>query len=321
MSVAGSREPASRASLRAWCPRPPIPRSRASLPRPALVRRDLRRTHRGAGRRLGRHRLGAARARLRAHRIGQDARRVPLGPRPSGRRARAASPGVRVLYVSPLKALAVDVERNLRAPLAGIRDAATRLGLAPPSITTALRTGDTPAEERRRLAEASPGHPRHHAGVDLPAADLGRRATCCAPSRRSSSTRCTRSPARSAARTWRSRSSGSTVCCPQPAQRIGLSATVRPLEEVARFLGGARPVTVVAAPADKTLDLSVVVPVEDLTSLGRRPARRQRQRRTPRSGTASGRTWRSGCSRSSARIAAPSCSPTRGGSPSDCARA
>ncbi|HZG95702.1 MAG TPA: DEAD/DEAH box helicase, partial [Mycobacteriales bacterium] len=56
----------------------------------------------------------------------------------------------RVLYVSPLKALAVDVERNLRAPLTGIRQAATRLGLPVPDVTVGLRSGDTPADERRR---------------------------------------------------------------------------------------------------------------------------------------------------------------------------
>jgi ATP-dependent Lhr-like helicase len=55
----------------------------------------------------------------------------------------------RVLYVSPVKALAVDVERNLRAPLAGIRQAAIRLGRPEPAITVGMRTGDTPATERR----------------------------------------------------------------------------------------------------------------------------------------------------------------------------
>src|ERR687895_182204 len=57
----------------------------------------------------------------------------------------------RVLYVSPLKALAVDVERNLRAPLAGIGQAAARLGLPRPEIQVGTRSGDTPAEERRGL--------------------------------------------------------------------------------------------------------------------------------------------------------------------------
>src|SRR5688500_2434614 len=62
----------------------------------------------------------------------------------------------RVLYVSPLKALAVDVERNLRAPLAGIRHAAARLGVPPPDITVGMRTGDTPAEERRAFQRTPP---------------------------------------------------------------------------------------------------------------------------------------------------------------------
>src|SRR6266508_2791830 len=59
----------------------------------------------------------------------------------------------RVLYVSPLKALAVDVERNLRAPLAGIRHAAQRLGEPLPDITVSMRTGDTPADERRAFSK------------------------------------------------------------------------------------------------------------------------------------------------------------------------
>ena len=62
----------------------------------------------------------------------------------------------RVLYVCPLKALAVDVERNLRAPLAGIRQAATRLGLPLPDVQVGLRSGDTPADERRQLARRPP---------------------------------------------------------------------------------------------------------------------------------------------------------------------
>src|SRR5262245_35233200 len=62
----------------------------------------------------------------------------------------------RVLYVSPLKALAVDVERNLRAPLAGMKQAAARLGAAPPDITVGMRTGDTPADERRAFSRTPP---------------------------------------------------------------------------------------------------------------------------------------------------------------------
>ncbi|MDT4997183.1 MAG: ATP-dependent helicase Lhr and Lhr-like helicase, partial [Pseudonocardiales bacterium] len=73
--------------------------------------------------------------------------RLAREPKPADPKRRC-----RVLYVSPLKALAVDVERNLRAPLAGIRQAAARLAQPAPDITVAMRTGDTPAEERRTFA-------------------------------------------------------------------------------------------------------------------------------------------------------------------------
>src|SRR5207253_9089870 len=63
---------------------------------------------------------------------------------------------LRVVYVSPLKALAVDIERNLRAPLAGMRQVAAAKGLPPPDIRTAIRTGDTPAEDRRRFGREPP---------------------------------------------------------------------------------------------------------------------------------------------------------------------
>ena len=62
----------------------------------------------------------------------------------------------RVLYISPLKALAVDIERNLRSPLAGVGQAARRLGLAEPDIRVGVRTGDTAADERRKLAGRPP---------------------------------------------------------------------------------------------------------------------------------------------------------------------
>ena len=76
--------------------------------------------------------------------------RLATSPRP------AADARLRVLYVSPLKALAVDIERNLRSPLVGIRAAAERLELPVPEIATAIRTGDTLAEDRRRFAKSPP---------------------------------------------------------------------------------------------------------------------------------------------------------------------
>jgi ATP-dependent Lhr-like helicase len=81
----------------------------------------------------------------------------------------------RVLYVSPLKALAVDVQRNLRAPLAGISQAARRLGRTPPEIAVGMRTGDTPAAERAPLVRPhTAGHPGDHPRVAVPDPDLGR---------------------------------------------------------------------------------------------------------------------------------------------------
>src|SRR3981081_3021598 len=68
----------------------------------------------------------------------------------------AAGERCRVLYISPLKALAVDVERNLRAPLTGLRHQAEQLGLQPPHLSTVIRSGDTPADERRRMERTPP---------------------------------------------------------------------------------------------------------------------------------------------------------------------
>src|SRR5699024_8516565 len=72
--------------------------------------------------------------------------RIATDPRP------ADTPRCRVLYVSPLKALAVDVERNLQSPLVGIGHAAVRLGQPTPDVSVAVRSGDTPAADRRRFA-------------------------------------------------------------------------------------------------------------------------------------------------------------------------
>lgn len=197
--------------------------------------------------------------------------RLVRQPRPEPTRTQAGT--VRVLYVSPLKALTYDVERNLRAPLAGIALAALRLGDAPPRITIASRTGDTPADERRNLVRRPPDilvttpeslyllltsqareilRGVEHVIVDEIHAIAG--------------TKRGAHLALSLERLERLRPSGAP-----PLQRIGLSATQRPLETIARFLGGAdegRDVAIVDAGARKPLDLQVVVPVEDMTRLG-----------------------------------------------------
>ncbi len=173
----------------------------------------------------------------------------------------------RVLYVSPLKALAVDVERNLRGPLAGIRQAATRLGHPEPDITVGMRSGDTPADERRQFGRRPPdilittpeslfllltsAARESLRGVDTVIVDEVH-AVCA-----------TKRGAHLALSLERL-----DALLDRPAQRIGLSATVRPVDEVATFLAGGRPVTVVQPESAKSVELEVVVPVEDMAAIG-----------------------------------------------------
>jgi len=188
--------------------------------------------------------------------------RLATEPPPATRTRRC-----RVLYVSPLKALAVDVERNLRAPLAGIRQAAHRLGEPVPEIEVGMRTGDTPAADRRAFTRTPPdilittpeslfllltSQARESLrGVETVIVDEVH--AVCGTKRGAHLALCLERL---------------DALLDTPAQRIGLSATVRPTEEVARFLGGAKPVTVVQPPAAKTVELTVEVPVEDMSALG-----------------------------------------------------
>ncbi|WP_018785935.1 DEAD/DEAH box helicase [Micromonospora sp. CNB394] len=172
----------------------------------------------------------------------------------------------RVLYVSPLKALAVDVERNLRAPLTGIRQAASRLGLVPPDITVGMRTGDTPADERRAFARTPPD-----ILITTPESLFLLLTSAARDSLRGVDTVIV-DEVHAVAGTKRGAHLALSLerldaLLERPAQRIGLSATVRPIDVCARFLGGARPVDVVQPPSDKTIEVSVQVPVEDMTRL------------------------------------------------------
>ncbi|WP_068186911.1 ATP-dependent helicase [Mycobacterium sp. UM_CSW] len=194
---------------------------------------------------------------------------------PASRAGAAERPaGTRVLYVSPLKALAVDVERNLRTPLAGLTRIAERHGLPPPDISVGVRSGDTPPATRRQLIAHPPdvlittpeslflmltsAARETLAGVQTVIVDEihaiagGKRGAHLALSlERLDDLRFASSQA-------------------PPAQRIGLSATVRPPEELARFLSGASPATrtrVVAPPSAKTIELTVQVPVPDMANL------------------------------------------------------
>ncbi len=178
----------------------------------------------------------------------------------------------RILYISPLRALAVDVEKNLRAPLQGVRLAAQRLGEEFHEPTVALRTGDTSAEERRKLGKHPPdllittpeslylmltSRIRETlAGVETVIIDeihalaATKRGAHLALSLERLEQITDRAP-----------------------QRIGLSATQRPLDEIARFLGGyadgrPRPVTIVDSGITKELEIEVIVPVDDMGRLG-----------------------------------------------------
>jgi ATP-dependent Lhr-like helicase len=180
----------------------------------------------------------------------------------------------RVLYVSPLKALAADVQRNLRAPLTGIRQAAARRGEPAPEVTVGMRTGDTPASERRSFAARPPDvlvtTPESLFLVLTSAARSGLAGVETVVVDEIHALAGTKRGAHLAVSLERL-----DELLDRPAQRIGLSATVRPVETVAGFLGGGRTpqdggrdVVVVAPPSTKRWDLSVAVPVPDLTDLG-----------------------------------------------------
>ena len=178
--------------------------------------------------------------------------------------------GVRVLYVSPLKALGADVDRNLQGPLSAISELAAvesaRRGAKAPEIRTAMRTGDTPADERRKIARNPPDilitTPE---SLYLMLTSSAREALRTVETVIVDEVHALAGDKRGAHLSLSLERLDDLL--EAPAQRIGLSATVRPREEVARFLGGVRPVTVVATEALPSLDLSVRVPVRDMTAV------------------------------------------------------
>lgn len=184
----------------------------------------------------------------------------------------------RVLYISPLRALAFDVEKNLRAPLVGIGLAADRLGVPFVQPEVAMRTGDTPSNERQRLVRRPPDllitTPESlYLMLTSSARDtlLGVETVIVDEIHAMAATK------RGAhlALTLERLDALVTGAGGASPQRIGLSATQRPLEETARFLGGfiapgePRPVRIVDAGIRKPLEIEVVVPVEDMSQLGR----------------------------------------------------
>ncbi len=171
-----------------------------------------------------------------------------------------APPGVRVLYVSPLKALVYDVERNLRAPLVGIARLATGLGMTVRSVSVDIRTGDTPQQDRRQQL-------RRPADilVTTPESLFLLLASRARESLRSVHTVIIDEVHALAAVKRGSHLALSLEWLAEVAesepQRIGLSATVRPAEAVAAWLAGStRTATVVDISQPPALDLSVVVP-------------------------------------------------------------
>ncbi|MFK0256130.1 ATP-dependent helicase [Streptomyces sp. NPDC090445] len=182
----------------------------------------------------------------------------------------------RVLYVSPLKALAVDVERNLRSPLTGIRQESVRLGLPEPDVRVGIRSGDTPAAERRGLANRPPD-----ILITTPES-LFLMLTSATREALSGVETVILDEVHAVAGTKRGAHLALSLerldeLLPRPARRIGLSATVRPVEEVARYLAPRGRVEIVQPPSAKEFDLSVVVPVEDMGVLGGSPAVEDRE--------------------------------------------
>ncbi|KQV69681.1 DEAD/DEAH box helicase [Nocardioides sp. Root122] len=182
----------------------------------------------------------------------------------SSERPEDKSRRTRVLYISPLKALGVDVERNLRAPLTGIRNTAERLETTVPDVTVGLRSGDTSPAERRKLGTTPPD-----ILITTPESLFLMLTSQARETLRGVDTVII-DEVHAVAGTKRGAHLGISLerldaLLETPAQRIGLSATVRPLDEVARFLGGTQPVEIVAPPSTKAWDLRVVVPVEDMT--------------------------------------------------------
>ena len=181
----------------------------------------------------------------------------------------------RILYVSPLKALAVDVERNLRTPIQGIARVAARRGESVHLPEVAVRTGDTPQAERASMQRRPPD-----ILITTPES-LFLILTARARAMLTSVETVIVDEIHALVGTKRGAHLALSLerlaeCARRPPQRIGLSATQRPLEEVARFLGGGeglrtwkpRPVTIVDAGAKKAFDLKVEVPVEDMSRLG-----------------------------------------------------
>ena len=195
------------------------------------------------------------------------------GAEAAGGGARAEADGVRVLYISPLKALGADVERNLRRPLAGI----CAVGPTRP-ISVGVRSGDTPARERRRLRNHPPS-----ILITTPESLYLMLTSAVRETLRTVETVIV-DEIHSFAGSKRGTHLAVSLerlddLLGRPSQRIGLSATVSPPEEVARFLGGPHPVTIISDDGRATPEVTVSVPVENMARIPAISDRRTRMER------------------------------------------
>ncbi len=239
-----------------------------------------------------------------AHRLGEDPGRVPVRDRPADR---APGEGLRLLYVSPLKALNYDVERNLRGPLAGLQS----------ELNVAVRTGDTPAKERAAMLRRPPDilitTPE---SLFLLLTSQGREML------RSVETLIL-DEVHAVAGTKRGAHLALSVerldrLVPQPVQRVGLSATQRPIEEIGRFVvrcpgrsGSSTPArgrSSTSASSCRSRTCASPAPALSPTRCSARAGRATRPR--------SGRRSTPSCCGSSRSTARRSCSSTTGGWPS-----
>src|ERR671928_234085 len=165
--------------------------------------------------------------------------------------------GTRLLYVSPLKALNYDIERNLRGPLAGLKS----------KLRVGVRTGDTPQKERAAMLREPPD-----VLITTPESLYLLLTSRARETLRGVETLIL-DEVHAVAGTKRGAHLALSVerlerLVDEPFQRIGLSATQRPLAEIGRFVSGARPIELVDAGIAKQLDLQVVVPLGDMRELG-----------------------------------------------------
>ena len=179
---------------------------------------------------------------------------------------RSRKPGVAVLYISPMKALGTDVARNLQAPLDGIAERFEQQGRKAPKVRTGIRTGDTDARGRRALA----AHPPDILVTTPESLYL------MLTSKTASTLKNVQTVIVDEIHVLAGNKRGAHLALSLerlddlvggPVQRIGLSATVRPPEQVARFLGGSRPVSLIQPKSATAMDLRLIEPLEDMGDL------------------------------------------------------